>query len=92
MFCSFWILQTAFAQSGYVDSLRQQLDKTTTDTARLSTIARLAYYYQDSRPDSLLFYSKQLLEEANHLKNQRMIFIAYSSIGQPERSCKDYEF
>jgi len=82
LFCSFWILQTTFAQSGYVDSLRQQLDKTTTDTARLSTIVRLAYYYQDSRPDSLLFYSKQLLEEANHIKDQRMISIAYASIGQ----------
>jgi tetratricopeptide (TPR) repeat protein len=90
LFFSFWIMQTTFAQSGNVDSLRQQLDKTTTDTARLSTIARLAYYYQDSRPDSLLFYSKQLLEEANRFKNQRMVSIAYSSIGQYEYISGNY--
>jgi hypothetical protein len=78
------------AQMINADSLKQQLSLRLTDTSRLYTLARLGYYYQDSKPDSLLYYGKQLLEFAQRVNNLKMISIAYSLIGQYEYIVGNY--
>jgi len=70
------------AQTQNVDSLRRQLALKLSDSSRLLTLTRLGYYYQDSKPDSLLYYAKQLLPAAEQSENQKMISVAYALIGQ----------
>jgi tetratricopeptide (TPR) repeat protein len=89
------ILLTVFAinlkaQKINADSLKQQLNLKLADTSKLVTLTRLAYYYQDSKPDSLLYYGKQLLEFAQHVNNGKMISIGYSTIGQYEYIVGNY--
>lgn len=72
----------SIAQTQNADSLKQRLNLQLPDTAKLNTLVRLGYYYQDSKPDSLLYYGKQTLAFAQHANNVRFISIAYSLIGQ----------
>ncbi|HLY71808.1 MAG TPA: tetratricopeptide repeat protein [Puia sp.] len=78
------------AQTLNADSLKQQLNLKLPDTSKLNTLARLGFYYQDSKPDSLLYYGKQLLELAQHVNNLKMISVAYSTIGQYEYIVGNY--
>ncbi|HSZ85483.1 MAG TPA: tetratricopeptide repeat protein [Puia sp.] len=88
------ILLTAFvnvkAQKINADSLKQQLNLKLADTSKLATLTRLAYYYQDSKPDSLLYYGKQLLEFAQSVNNRKMVSVGYSTIGQYEYIVGNY--
>jgi tetratricopeptide (TPR) repeat protein len=84
------LVLNANAQTQNVDSLKQQLNLKLSDTSKLYTLSRLGFYYQDSKPDSLLYYAKQLLEFAQQLNNQKMISVAYSSIGQYEYVVGNY--
>src|SRR5580704_17141836 len=78
------------AQKINADSLKQQLNLKLADSSKLNTLARLAFYYQDSKPDSLLYYAKQLLEFAQRVNNLKMISVAYSTIGQYEYIVGNY--
>lgn len=78
------------AQTQKADSLKQQLTLKLPDTSRLNTLVRLGYYYQDSKPDSLLYYAKQVLALAQHMNNLKMISVAYSLIGEYEYITGNY--
>src|ERR1700722_16359799 len=78
------------AQKVNADSLKKQLNLKLPDTSKLNTLARLGYYYQDSKPDSLLYYGKLLLEFAQRVNNLKMISVAYSAIGQYEYIVGNY--
>jgi tetratricopeptide (TPR) repeat protein len=91
----FFLLLTAAvvnskAQTQNADSLKQQLTLKLSDTSRLNTLVRLGYYYQDSKPDSLLYYGKQTLEFAQHVNDAKVISVAYSLIGQYEYIVGNY--
>ncbi len=78
------------AQKVNADSLKKQLNLKLPDTSKLNTLARLGFYYQDSKPDSLLYYGKLLLEFAQRVNNLKMISVAYSTIGQYEYIVGNY--
>jgi hypothetical protein len=78
------------AQTINADSLKQQLNLKLADTSKLNTLARLAFYYQDSKPDSLLYYGKRLLEFAQNVNSRKMISVGYSTIGQYEYIVGNY--
>ena len=71
------------AQTQNADSLKQQLTLKLSDTSRLNTLARLGYYYQDSKPDSLLYYGKQTLEFAQHVNDAKIISVASIMMERP---------
>ena len=78
------------AQLLNADSLKKLLHSKLSDTAKLNTLVRLGYYYQDSKPDSLLYYGKLVLESARLENNLKMISVAYSIIGQYEYVVGNY--
>jgi two-component system, NtrC family, sensor kinase len=61
--CSF-----GFAQQSKIDSLRNALNTATHDSMRLTSIAGLSVYYQQSNYDSLLFYATKGLSIARKSK------------------------
>lgn len=77
------------AQHYNVDSLKTVL-KTQSDTAKLTTLVRLAGYYQDSKIDSQLFYSKALLSLSTERQNIRGMSMAYAYFGQYEYIVGNY--
>lgn len=81
---------SAKAQTQNADSLKKQLTLKLPDASRLYTLVRLGYYYQDSKPDSLLYYGKQLLPLAEQAEDKKMISVAYSLIGQYEYIVGNY--
>ena len=79
----------SFAQRFDVDSMKHVL-KTQADSAKLTTLTRLAGYYQDSKIDSQLFYSKALLSLSTSRQSIRGMSMAYAYFGQYEYIVGNY--
>jgi tetratricopeptide (TPR) repeat protein len=78
------------AQPVNVDSLKKQLELKLPDSSRIRCLTRLGYYYQDSKPDSLLFYGEELLTFASRVDSIRAMSIAYSMFGQHDYVIGNY--
>jgi tetratricopeptide (TPR) repeat protein len=90
LFVANLLMMVSTGQTLNADSLKHHLTLQLSDTSRLNTLARLAFYYQDSKPDSLLYYAKQLLAFAEPANNSKMIATAYSLVGEYEYIVGNY--
>ena len=79
----------AIAQRVDIDSMKQALNKQP-DEAKLKTLVSLAGYYQDSKIDSQLYYSKILLSLSTARQNVRGMSMAYAYFGQYEYIVGNY--
>jgi len=59
---------TLFAQAGYIDSLKHEIEITRNDTMRYIKLDALATAYLETKPDSSLYYSDKALDIARELK------------------------
>ncbi len=50
---------TLFAQEGYIDSLKHEIEITTNDTMLYIQLGALATAYLETKPDSSLYYSEK---------------------------------
>ena len=58
---------TLFAQAGYIDSLKHEIEITRNDTILYIQLDALAAAYLETKPDSSLYYSEKALRIANEL-------------------------
>src|SRR4051794_182437 len=66
------------AKQNYCDSLKQRLESIQNDSKKnnisrdslqIQLLYKLALYYQESRPDSSIFYARELLQVAQTTEN-----------------------
>jgi len=80
----------ASAQQSVADSLKRELARAQTDSAKFKLLQGLASYYQDLRQDSLMFYVDQAIEVSNRNDDDRMRAAVYSMRGQREYISGNY--
>ena len=56
-----------FIESNQVDSIKRQLNNAPNDTIKMSACRLLAFYYQEIKPDSAIYYHQQQLALAEKL-------------------------
>ena len=74
-------LAVANAQQSVVDSLKIELARATTDSAKVQLLANLSFKYVYIAPDTGLFYGKQALQLASKTNDSTGLVIAHNSVG-----------
>ncbi len=69
------------AQSLNVDSVKKEFLKAPQDSIRLRLLSSLIYYYNNYKPDSALFYSRQMISLSQHSGNKFYEVVGFSEVG-----------